>query len=283
MRTTCSSISLCDVPSEEVLPTIAQVVASKQVIAECGGRRIVRVDDVIIKYGQEVPLKQAESTSFVASHTTIPIPRILRTITDDGIHYIFMTPLSGIPLSDCIRSLSDVELETIAYELKEYVDQLRSLRIEDYEERPFIGSIGGGPCMDKIFRAGTRSAGPFETEEEMDNNICERWQDLFSWGNEKPDNYIHILRQMYRDSGNHAIKFTHGDLSPCNILIESGHVTGLLDWEEAGWYPEYWEYVKAMQGCAEIWDTLWPLKIEIFLPSYHFERLIDLEVRRSLA
>lgn len=277
------SVPLSNIAIKAVLPTIPQIVASTEMIAECGGRRIVQVDDVIVKYGQDVQLKQAESTSFVASHTTIPVPRILSTMTDDGTHYIIMTRLSGTPLSECIRSLSEVELDIIACELKGYVNQLRRLRIEDYEERCFIGSVGGGVCMDKIFRAGTRSAGPFDTEGEMNNNICERWQDLFSWGNKKQDNYIYLLRQMYQDSGNHAIRFAHGDLSPCNILIENGRVTGILDWEEAGWYPEYWEYIKAMQGCAGIWDTLWPLQIEKFLHPYHYERLIDLEIRRRLA
>ena len=32
---------------------------------------------------------------------------------------------------------------------------------------------------------------------------------------------------MYRENSNHAIKFTHGDLSPSNILVEDGHVTGI--------------------------------------------------------
>lgn len=40
--------------------------------------------------------------------------------------------------------------------------------------------------------------------------------------------------------------FAHGDLAPRNILVdEHGHVTAILDWENAGWYPEYWEHVRA--------------------------------------
>jgi len=29
-----------------------------------------------------------------------------------------------------------------------------------------------------------------------------------------------------------------------NIIVQGDHVQALLDWEFAGWYPEYWEYVK---------------------------------------
>lgn len=42
---------------------------------------------------------------------------------------------------------------------------------------------------------------------------------------------------------NHRIVFTHGDLTQHNIIVKDNKIVGLLDWEYAGWYPEYWEYV----------------------------------------
>lgn len=43
------------------------------------------------------------------------------------------------------------------------------------------------------------------------------------------------------------IVFTHGDISSLNILIQGDEVVGIVDWETAGWYPEYWEYTTACQ------------------------------------
>lgn len=49
--------------------------------------------------------------------------------------------------------------------------------------------------------------------------------------------------------------FTHADLNPRNILVDrviqsdgsrSWEVTGIVDWETSGYYPEYWDYTKAM-------------------------------------
>lgn len=40
----------------------------------------------------------------------------------------------------------------------------------------------------------------------------------------------------------HEIVFTHGDLRRRNILVENGRITAILDWEYAGWYPEWWQY-----------------------------------------
>lgn len=43
----------------------------------------------------------------------------------------------------------------------------------------------------------------------------------------------------------HAIVFTHADLNMRNILVDGGRFSGLVDWENSGWYPEYWDYTKA--------------------------------------
>ena len=42
--------------------------------------------------------------------------------------------------------------------------------------------------------------------------------------------------------------FTHGDIAPRNIMVDETHrITGILDWETAGWYPDYWEYSNIMR------------------------------------
>lgn len=45
-----------------------------------------------------------------------------------------------------------------------------------------------------------------------------------------------------------TITFTHGDLHRSNILVsleDPAQVVAIVDWEQSGWYPEYWEYCKA--------------------------------------
>ncbi|PYH58944.1 uncharacterized protein BO96DRAFT_432040 [Aspergillus niger CBS 101883] len=43
----------------------------------------------------------------------------------------------------------------------------------------------------------------------------------------------------------HVIYYTHGDLIPRNTSVENGRISGIADWENAGWFPECWEYTKA--------------------------------------
>ena len=77
------------------------------------------------------------------------------------------------------------------------------------------------------------------------------------------------LPEMYRnllpDTG--SIYFTHGDLTLGNIIVSglpgSQRIKAIIDWEQAGWYPEYWEYCKMMYGVEldHEWRTEdWPDK-----------------------
>ena len=37
-------------------------------------------------------------------------------------------------------------------------------------------------------------------------------------------------------------------------------MTAVVDWEDAGWYPSYWEYASAFVDF--VWDDDWPEKFE---------------------
>jgi hypothetical protein len=61
-----------------------------------------------------------------------------------------------------------------------------------------------------------------------------------------PDYENQLAKAERLHAGRHEVVFTHGDISPHNILVlDDGSVSALLDWEAAGWYPEYWEFTTA--------------------------------------
>lgn len=79
----------------------------------------------------------------------------------------------------------------------------------------------------------------------------------------------HYARHALQDD--HDIVFTHADLAPRNVLIgENGQVSAILDWEDAGWYPEYWEHIRALQHLKPMRD--WPDYLcQILPPRYERE------------
>lgn len=72
------------------------------------------------------------------------------------------------------------------------------------------------------------------------------------------------LRALLSDSAD--VVFTHADLHLKNILIsedaEPRRITGIADWGQAGWCPEYWEFCKALllTGNHEWYMGGWLLK-----------------------
>lgn len=66
------------------------------------------------------------------------------------------------------------------------------------------------------------------------------------------------------------ICFTHSDLHPSNILITSKgtpHILALVDFQQSGWLPDYWEYCKA-RLTARIGDDWEKIYIPMFLEPY---------------
>lgn len=75
-----------------------------------------------------------------------------------------------------------------------------------------------------------------------------------------------MLRDWFPDDA--RIYLTHGDLTLQNIIVSgapgSYRIEAILDWEQAGWYPEYWEHGKMYFGAGEDdeWTAQdWPGKI----------------------
>ncbi|KAK2794369.1 hypothetical protein FQN52_008728 [Onygenales sp. PD_12] len=137
--------------------------------------------------------------NYVAKHTSIPIPNIIKTYKHHDALYIEMEYISATSLEKAWLGghLSQAEKEDIVTELASYVSQLRGL---NPPHREIVGSADCNACLD------------------------------------------------YRS------RFTHADLCPRNILVRDGKVCAIIDWEFAGWYPEYWEYTKAHYGQIKMPD-----------------------------
>lgn len=74
------------------------------------------------------------------------------------------------------------------------------------------------------------------------------------------------------DARKHGIVFTHGDLRPANIIVKDGRVTAIIDWEMAGWYPDYWEFAKAFY--LEMFANDWASHLLGVLTPYYQEQVM---------
>ncbi|EFW23049.1 conserved hypothetical protein [Coccidioides posadasii str. Silveira] len=51
----------------------------------------------------------------------------------------------------------------------------------------------------------------------------------------------------------HQVTFTHGGSKHNTLVDHNRHLSGFLDWESAGWHPEYWEFTTAMRFGRNSW------------------------------
>ncbi|KAK2813014.1 hypothetical protein FQN50_001036 [Emmonsiellopsis sp. PD_5] len=182
--------------------------------------------------------------NYVAKHTSIPIPNIIKTYKYHGALYIEMEYIPAMSLEKAWLGghLSQAEKEHIVTELAGYVSQLRSL---NPPHRELVGSADCNSCLD--YRVGFSTFGPFTNHQDF-HSFLRRGLAI--------ENCTESFSQDVTDchSRTYQSRFTHADLCPRNILVRDGKVSAIIDWEFAGWYPEYWEYTKAHYGQIEMPD-----------------------------
>lgn len=114
-----------------------------------------------------------------------------------------------------------------------------------------LGNIMRSPFYDRAFLSNFLSeAGPFASVHEF-----HEWF-TFLPRRPMPDPHsIPIEPFRHELSDDSSIKFTHGDLHRSNIII-APYILAIVDWEQSGWLPEYWEARKAQYTVdSEEWLT----------------------------
>ncbi|KAF5350565.1 hypothetical protein D9756_008742 [Leucocoprinus leucothites] len=189
----------------------------------------------------------------------LSVPRILcygssqATFFEQPVDFgtILMTKLPGKTLDQIHESFSIEELAVIRSEISEQLNKMRAFT------SPFGGAVcgpHGGSVRSLVIPL----------------SYCDRSEDVDSFY----DNHIFsfaiqatpVMKKMLFNvqklkSFGHRIVFAHGDLQPHNIMVEDGHVTGIIDWEFGAWLPEYWDYVNPLTRMDDNWrhDIMWKI------------------------
>lgn len=120
--------------------------------------------------------------------------------------------------------MSYTKLNCLADDLAGYVTQLRNI---PNPTAHMINDTSGGLVFDhRIPDNGI--GGPFSTEADFHNF-------LVSHINSTPDR---VLGEENLPRNQRSV-FTHSDLHWSDILVDQGKLSGIIDWEYAGFLPEY--------------------------------------------
>lgn len=124
------------------------------------------------------------------------------------------------------------------------------------------GSGPGGPCEDLVFKhlclaapGEQKTYGPFLTRVDYNIGVIEALRNSRATGQLNDTDELLVGRIRAEDGCEEKV-FTHGDLQPVNIIVDpkTARITGLLDWETAGYSPPEREYCEARsRGREDEW------------------------------
>ncbi|KAL1748698.1 kinase-like domain-containing protein [Schizophyllum fasciatum] len=160
----------------------------------------------------------------------VPAPRFLSFGVYGNSHSLLMTKLPG-------RVLDQVEDGQVDWALIKADLQtiLRRLRAYASPFGPRICGVAGGPVRGPMIPNGELPA--FDDERAFQKAL----RRCFRVANEH-DAGTAVTAHRFFALPEHAVVFSHGDLKRHNVMVgDDGHISGIFDWEAAGWLPEYWE------------------------------------------
>ena len=209
---------------------------------------------LVVRYGYNVSPIEAETTSFVAEHTSVRVPRIFAVFAEpcEGsnriITYIVEERLPGTTLLDALPTLDEHSRETITGELRTIFSQLAT----SSNLRNRLGPLRGPWHRGNANFAWLLDHHPCSEDDARDTEGFVRY-----WLNIAKKRPLTAHRASDRllepyDFSKPPV-FSHGDLQPSNIMVRDGHVAGIIDWAEAGWYPYFWDAYNLLKSTYQLW------------------------------
>ena len=193
------------------------------------------------------------SLQHLAQHApTVPVPKSHGILKMSGYFFAFMSYIPVSSLESAWGRLDEREKSSVRDQLDVIFTQIRSL---PYAEGSPLGGVAGEGCKD--LRRHLR-----KSNEQIFS--CEAFEEFqFSNPHFGSSVYINFLRQLLPPIPSTCV-FSHGDLRPDNIMvtfIQNNRcvVSGIIDWEYSGYYPEHYESTKVTNCMATNDNNDWYL------------------------
>jgi thiamine kinase-like enzyme len=213
-----------------------------------------------------------------------------------------MQVLLGKPLERVWDDLSEDQKAAVTQQLHGTFARVRSLPAPSPVA---FSNAAGGPVQHRFFkliRANPAITDPFTDEAAFHRAIAQRLHRDQTQSSVPDFASDFFQRHLAATMGHHACVFTHGDLQLKNILVlveeppelqyhasSSGVATkppatavlvsGVVDWEDAGWMPSYWEHSTMFMFAN--WSHDWIIKCESIVDAWPSEAAMLMFVRRN--
>lgn len=180
----------------------------------------------VIKRGSRVSRNEAAAMRLVKSHTNNPIPSLFSAVFymvgDKENGSIAMEKIDGVTLESVWQDYDDVEKAHMCQEIWRTVEQLRSISKPPEFSHLYQCGADSSPSNDVLLKDMQSPPRPILDDDALRARIYERYYHY--WGRL----YEGTLPEMLPRST--ISVFTHGDLTPRNIIVNQNSITGVVDW-----------------------------------------------------
>ncbi|OJD12983.1 hypothetical protein AJ78_06498 [Emergomyces pasteurianus Ep9510] len=222
------------------------------IVVKCDDSIVIKVNVRHSDYCNEYTNLQ-----YLEEHTPdIPVPRPHGMVIFGSFRAIFMSYIPGVTVAKIWPSLSHEEKLQIQRQLDQFFCRLRTLKQHDGVA---LGGVNGEGAKD--YRVN-------ETKAFKNITTTKEFEELqFSANHRASPFYVRLLRSFLQENevAPESV-FTHGDLKKSNIMVKRGAstensytITGVIDWEDSGFYPEYYESTTLTEGQSILEDDDWYL------------------------
>ncbi|KAF7298399.1 Kinase-like protein [Mycena kentingensis (nom. inval.)] len=215
-------------------------------------------------------LSEALTLEYIAAHTTIPVPRVHAVYKDRrGYLNMVMDYVPGTELEKIWNALGHEDRLSIVRQLRGFIDQLRALQPPDPRT---VQAVGGGPCKDTAISP--PDFGPFPSVAAFHSFLGHDYVIKHEFPAGKfPDSRAAFMACTARP---YRIMFAHCDIAPRNIIVDGKQIVAIVDWEKAGWYPEYREFTQTFFANSWYPRVFWDLmEQEGFSQKYPEEKSME--------
>lgn len=269
------------------LPTTDEIRACTNVLWETMASKIVAPnDDIVVKYGGCINIWEGQALVYLERHVpAVPAPRLYAMYSDSEQVFLIMQRAPGVQLNSIWPSLAGSEKDDITAKLQLIFDAMRKAECPWPD---FFGGLDGGGLSHYLFysqHGDEKFLGPFSGESAFVAGLVGNYRALVE-RNHRPD-YKALFYEKYlaRVLQGHRPTLTHGDVQQRNIMVaentsrpnnQGGRSFDimLVDLENSGWFPDFWEFFCASYPLIFQWDEDWSWRVQEFVQVWPAEMAI---------
>lgn len=278
------------------LPTTEEIRACPNVLWETMGSKVVALnDDIVVKYGRYINTWEGQALVYLERYVPeVPAPRLYAMYHDSKQLFLIMQRAPGVPLNSIWPSLAESEKDDIITKLQHAFEAMRKAECPWPD---FFGGLDRGPVPHYLFFSQRHEdegfLGPFSGEPAFVAALVGNYRALVE-NNKRPDykarfyeKYLATVLQGHRPT------LTHGDAQQKNIMV--AEKTGLsksqggrsfdvvlVDWENSGWLPDFWEFFCASYPLIFDWHEDWAGRVQEFVQVWPAEMAMMQLIDRDL-